>query len=319
MLAVNTCQKNHYPTAIMLMLLASVFVAVSAVFGKLLGLSLVLPALIFLRFGLSALILWWVALITRVPTFSLKSIRSQGIRAVFVVICQYAFFYCLIHSSVMLATLLFMTSPLFAPLIVRVAHGATIQRYQWVSLVMGFIGVLFALNISQDNFHWYALVGLMSGFFSACSQISFHNMSKQAEGSNTDLILYMYTIATFIAIIPALFFCHLGVIINKLTLSHNSLSVMLLLIVLAISSISNQTLKGRAYRKIDEITLLTPIFYTAVIFSAIFDRLFFHVSPTWTSLLGAFLIIISVMLLVFIQSFYALLDKITFKRRFTNE
>lgn len=114
--------NTQYSQAIILMTISSLFVALSTLLGKWLTVSIALPMLVFLRFLVPALILWWTVLITNTCNIEIKNLKEHCLRALFVVLSQYALFYYLSHGSILNGTLFFMTSPLFVPLILRVTQ-----------------------------------------------------------------------------------------------------------------------------------------------------------------------------------------------------
>jgi len=291
--------NNQYLIGISLMVVSSVFVALSSLLGKELVLSLALPIVMLLRYLLPALILWWVALSTKLPRFNKQCIKHHAIRAILGILSQYALFYYLMYGSVLDATLLFMTSPLFVPLISRIMLKTTIRKMQWLSLIVGFIGVAFILKPTHGLLDWHAAIGLASGLFNAGSQVYYHKIIKQSNVKSATL--YMYTFSTALALIPIIIFWHPLIHIlsslNFQNLYFIHLNIILLLISLAFVSISNKTFRGKAYSKVNNAYSLTPFLYTAIIFAGLLDWLIYHIIPDYLSIIGAILIIISGLIL----------------------
>ncbi len=287
----NPQSNNRYIIAILLMLLSSVFVALTSLLGKQLVLSLALPIAMLLRYLVPALLLWWIAFITRIPRLNKKCILHHGIRTILGVISQYALFYYLIHGSILNATLLFMTSPLFVPLISRITQKTPIKRIQWISILIGFAGVAFILKPTPNILDWHAAIGLASGLFNAGSQVYYHKIVKQSDVKSA--ILYMYTFSVILAFIPVIIFWHpLANVLSSFN-SHINSSLIVLLIALALVGISNRTFRGKAYSKVRKASSLTPFLYTAIIFAGLLDWLVYHIVPTYLSVIGAVFIIAS--------------------------
>jgi len=280
--------SHRYIIVIFLMLLSSAFVALSSLLGKQLVLSLALPIVMLLRYLLSALILWWVALITSIPRFNKRNLIHYAIRALLGVLSQYALFYYLIYGSILDATLLFMTTPLFVPLISKIMQKIPIQRKQWISVIVGFIGVVFILKPTHNILDWHAVIGLTSGLFNAASQVYYHKILKQSNVKSANL--YMYTFSALFALIPVIIFWH--PLANALPFFniHVNSSLILLLISLAIVGISNKSFKGKAYSKVSKASSLTPLLYTAIVFAGLLDWLVYNIVPDTLSIIGAVLI-----------------------------
>lgn len=294
----NTRRPQYYQ-AIVLMLLSSIFVALAALFGKWLALSVALPVLIFFRFLFPAVLLWWVVFVTKVPTFNKRGVWLNLLRAVFVVLSQYAFFYYLIQGSMLNATLLFLTSPLFVPLISRFLQKTPIHWHQWTSIVIGFVGVVCILHPSQDVFEWPMLVGLFSGVCNAFSQITYHKISKQTDTHTATLM--MYSFAALLTFMPTLFYWHSIALLLAPAHLHANLGLFLLLVVFAMVAISNQALRGRAYSKVNKALSLTPFMYTAIVFSGLLDWWVFHSRPDLISIVGTALVFTSGIILCIVK------------------
>lgn len=289
-------ENNHqYHIGITLMLLSSACIALSSLLGKQLVLALALPIVLLLRYLISALILWWIALLTNLPRFNKQWILHHSIRAALGVLSQYALFYYLTYGSILDGTLLFMTSPLFVPLLSRILFKTRIQKRQWVCLIIGFVGVAFILQPTHKILDWHAFIGLASGLFNAGSQVYYHKIIKQSDVKSATL--YMYTLSTLLVLVPAVIFWHplvnslLSLNVHDTQMTYSTL--ILLLICLAVIGISNKTFRGKAYGKVNNPGSLTPFLYTAIIFASLLDWLIYDIVPDYLSIIGVLLIISS--------------------------
>lgn len=284
--------SNKYLLGISFMLLSSAFVAFSSLLGKQLLLSLALPIVMFLRYFLPALILWSSTFIS-VPHFNMRQIIHHGIRATLGVLSQYALFYYLIHGSILNATLLFMTSPLFVPLISRILFKTPIKTIQWISLIIGFSGVALILKPTHNIFNWAMIIGLISGLLNACSQVYYHKIIREFDIKSS--IIYMYTVSAVLTLIPVIIFWNL-LMHSLLTIDfHNNhiLYLFFILFLISLISICNKTLRGKAYSKVNNASSLTPFLYTAIIFSGFLDWIVYGITPDFLSIIGAILVISS--------------------------
>lgn len=131
----------------------------------------------------------------------------------------------------------------------------------------------------------------MSGLCNALSQIYYHKICKSTDASAATL--YMYSIAAIITLIPAVIYSQSLSLTKALIDIHSHTNLLLLLIILALTTISNQTFRGRGYAKVMNAAFIVPFLYLAIIFSGIFDWIFFDKLPDIWAALGATMIIIS--------------------------
>jgi drug/metabolite transporter (DMT)-like permease len=289
--------SRRYLAGIGYMLLSGVFLALAALLTKLLVISMNVPLLLFSRFFIAAIILWWIVLISPPRKFKIENLKLHFIRALFVVLSQYAFYYYLTKSSLLNATLLYMTGPLFVPLISRVIDKIPIKPKIWVSLIIGFSGVICLLNPIGFVFNWFVILGLLAGFLNACSQITFHRLSHSADIDTQ--ILIMYSLATLISAVPLLsisFYIPWHQILRHL----DDARYFILLIALAVVAVSTQTLRAKAYSKVNKAMSLSPFLYIVILLTGIIDWLVFGIKPDLWSYIGAGLIIVSG-LIIFIK------------------
>lgn len=89
-------------------------------------------------------------------------------------------FYILAMKTIALmnATLLFNSTPLFIPIIALLFLRAKISLKVWISIVIGFVGVVLILHPRGDLFQWGDLYGLLSGIALAIAFIFIQLLSK---------------------------------------------------------------------------------------------------------------------------------------------
>jgi len=132
---------------------------------------------LFVRFALAALILLVMA-----PLERLRSLRTiptvQWLRVGFVMCSQSALFVYLAEGTLLNGMLLYNTGPLFTPLLAWMLWRKTIRATGIVSIVLGFVGVALVLDPTRSALDGMLLVGLASGFFNSCSQLSLYAGGK---------------------------------------------------------------------------------------------------------------------------------------------
>lgn len=291
--------KNYFH-AIALMLISSLCITLNGLVGKTLLISYALPLVMFLRYLFPTLISLWLAIVDRWPTFEKKYLIHYAIRSLFGLLSQYAWFFYLIHGSILDATLLLMTSPLFVPILLRLLQKTPIQHEQWFSIVIGFIGVGFILKPNQQILNFYALIGLCSGLFNALSQVYYHKIVKSIQVKNANL--YMYSFSSIFALIPLIFYWH-----DLINFSHDFSATstqanLFLFVCLAFIGMTSKTFRGKAYKKVDKASRLTPFLYMSIIFATIFDWIAYHQLPDLLSVIGALFILISGLIFIFFST-----------------
>lgn len=286
----------EYGSAVILIILSSACIALTSFLGKHILITIALPAVMFLRFLFPSLLLWWVALLSGVSSFDKSQLLHNIIRASFGVLSQYALFYYLQYGSVLNATLLFMTSPLFIPLISFFLQKIKIHHIQWISMIIGFVGVACILKPGRNIIDWHALIGLMSGFFNAVSQVYFHKISRHVNASVATLSAYTFSTAISLLIF-IVFYIVYHPTQTMLQLAFTQPNITMLFIGLAIFGISNKAFRSRAFQKVKAPSTITPFLYTAIIFSGLIDWIAYGRTPDYMSILGALLIVSSGILL----------------------
>jgi drug/metabolite transporter (DMT)-like permease len=281
--------------ATLLMLSSCFCVALVSLFGKITEHHLGLPLALFSRFAAPAALMGLTLFVITRHTLNHKNLGLHMIRALFVVLSQTALFFYLQHSSVLNATLLYMTSPLFIPLILRLTYHTRIKKSQWASLLIGFIGVVLILKPNASLLTGYAFIGLLSGFFNALSQIAYYRVSQKSNPSSASF--YLYVFSTLLVILPCLFFWISGSSITTNLHLNDPAMLLILLTSVAMISIGNQTCRGYAYRKAQQPSRLSPLMSSTLVFATLIDWLYFHHLPDMLSFVGAGLIVTSGILL----------------------
>lgn len=281
---------QHHLRPLIYMLLSSVTLSIVALIAKLAGAHLVLPLLIFIRFAAPAVFLLMYIAISEKSLIRKQPIYVHLIRAICVVLSQYAFFFYLIHSNLFNATLLLMTSPFFIPLLERIFQKEKMDLQHAANIAIGFIGVACILKPTHGLINWYAVIGLFAGFFNACSQILFYRMSKQYNTFVNMFFLYLFT--SIIALFVLLFF-YSSTSWQQETIVLLNVKEAFLLALLGIFVIINQFFRGKAYEDSKRPVYLTPVLFLSVFFSGIFDWVFFQQTPQDNIWIGATLIIVN--------------------------
>ena len=122
--------------------------------------SLSLESILFWRFFcgfLFSLIL--LSILKEKIKISLKLTQRNLLRALFVLGSQYSFFFYIEKNSLLNATALLNTGPLFIPLIGWIIFQQKINNATWIGLSICFLGVLCILQPESSLFTFGSLIG----------------------------------------------------------------------------------------------------------------------------------------------------------------
>ncbi|WP_118795247.1 DMT family transporter [Haemophilus haemolyticus] len=193
-------------------------------------------------------------------------------------------FYVVKFLPLSIAVLLMNTSALFIPILLLFFHQKTPLNVLLCSLI-GFLGVSIILltNHNGNVDPIYVLIGLSGAVLAGMAFIGLQELNKYNTPKN--IVFYFHLIGTFM--LPIFF-------INQWKIP-NLYELGLLLLVGGFGLIF-QLLLTRAF-KYAPANIITPFAFTGVIFSSVFDWLFWHHTPNLYFWLGAVIIVGAVSLL----------------------
>lgn len=245
---------------------------------------------LFLRFALAALILLVMA-----PLERLRSLRTippvQWLRVGFVICSQFALFAYLAEGTLLNGMLLYNTGPLFTPLLAWLLWRTTIRPTGIVSIVLGFVGVTLVLDPTRSVLDGMLLVGLASGFFNSCSQLSLYAGGRDGVVlSETDNLFQFFTLCATACLVVLLFRP------AELTIGVQRLgegAILASFIALAVCGVVNQYARSVAYRNVRNPANLGPFLYLSIALSALVDWAAYDIVPSRLALLGGVFIFAS--------------------------
>ena len=187
-------------------------------------------------------------------------------------------FYVVKFLPLSIAVLLMNTSALFIPILLLFFHQKTPLNVLLCSLI-GFLGVSIILltNHNGNVDPIYVLIGLSGAVLAGMAFIGLQELNKYNTPKN--IVFYFHLIGTFM--LPVFF-------INQWKIP-NLYELGLLLLVGGFGLIF-QLLLTRAF-KYAPANIITPFAFTGVIFSSVFDWLFWHHTPNLYFWLGAVIIV----------------------------
>lgn len=255
-----------------------------------------IPALIFWRYTLSFIASFVVVCLIqkrRKILDGLFSKKLQFFRVVCVLVSQYSFFYYMSVNSLLNATLLLNTGPLFIPLIDKWILKKHVGVSTWVSVLIAFIGVLFILPPEKDLFTWQSGIGLLAGFAQGTAQVLF-GLHVGEEKKSLDMFSF-YLFASFLALTPYLFFPTM--VGKELLLGWEPYVIIALL---AGASGMNQYFRALAFQ-ISTPGRLSSFLYVSIVVAGLWDWLVFNNVPTLGVFIGAFLILLGGILKIYLR------------------
>jgi drug/metabolite transporter (DMT)-like permease len=238
---------------------------------------------LFVRFALAALILLVMA-----PLERLRSLRTiptvQWLRVGFVMCSQSALFVYLAEGTLLNGMLLYNTGPLFTPLLAWMLWRKTIRATGIVSIVLGFVGVALVLDPTRSALDGMLLVGLASGFFNSCSQLSLYAGGKGGVAlSETDNLFQFFTLCAAASLVALLFRpADLTIGVHRLGES----AILASFVALSACGVVNQYARSVAYRNIRNPANLGPFLYLSIVLSALVDWAAYDIVPSRVTLLG---------------------------------
>lgn len=184
-----------------------------------------------------------------------------------------------------------MTYWLAAPIYVAAASpfvlGETVGWRRWTAILVGFLGVLIALEPSRDSFTLPAVIALIG---SAAFAVAILLGRTLRETPDTTLVFWQVT--------GALIFSVAGLAVHPSGWTTPDFEATVLLGLLGIVAMMAHILVTRALKLADAATVI-PLQYTLLFWAVIFGWLFFGDTPRITVIIGSVLIVASGLFIFF--------------------
>ncbi len=170
-------------------------------------------------------------------------------------------------------------APIFTTILSIFFLSEKVGLYRWLAVIVGFIGILI---ISQPGFTSFNIYYIYPIIF--CLGLSYVAIAIK-KLSSTEPVWLIGFYFSFSIMIISFFTFHQGWIIPKL------LDLFLLSMVGILGGLANLWLT-QSY-KYSDVSLVTPIKYLALVFAILFGYIFWEEIPSIKTLIGAFLVIMS--------------------------
>lgn len=191
-------------------------------------------------------------------------------------------------------TTIFFAAPLIVAVMAAFWLGETVGTHRIGALVIGFAGVVIAMNPTGDNFRSTAILPLLCAVFYAAGQI----LARKVGDRESSLTMGLYTVAfSGVLIVPT------GWALNQLVefgpeFGHLRFDLTVpadmtgLIVVLGVVGLAGYTLLSRAYQ-IASASLVAPFDYTYLPMATVMAWLMWKEVPTTGTLTGMALIVAS--------------------------
>jgi drug/metabolite transporter (DMT)-like permease len=268
---------TNLPRAAMFMVGAALFFALMSVMVKLLSHSLPNAMVVFLRSGLSLLVLLPPILRRGLGRLRTRHLREHIVRGVVGMAAMYCFFFGIAQLGLAEALLLNYSLPLFIPLVERAWLREPTPPGIWQPIAIGMLGLVFILKPGLGLFQPAALVGVLGALFAATAQVGVRRLTLTE--SVTNIVFYFSICSTLIGLGPAVF--------AWVTPAVSTIPVILAMV--AAGTLA-QLMMTRAYQ-LAPAAQVGPFIYGSVAFAALFDWLLFSRHPDGLSTFGTALVV----------------------------
>ncbi|MEZ8746668.1 DMT family transporter [Vibrio sp. 10N.261.49.A5] len=291
------------------MLLSTFSLSLSGLMAKYLSVSMPVSFLSFVRFLLPSLFLFLFLMFYKITKPSLDMWKPLVMRAIFMVACQWCFLTSLQTLTLVEGVVLFSTGPLFIPLLEKLMFGTKIHTTTVICLVVTFVGVVMMagdwsqFEFGSEFFRPALLLGLLAGVFNSGSQVSLYRASKTSL-TPAELNAWTFLVAAII-VIPMVVFTSVSVDPDMLESAADNGTLSSLLSFeglrwialgafgLALFTINTQIFRSKAYKLADSGSQLAPLIFTNMLFSALWQSLFFDDVFSSQQLIGINLIVVA--------------------------
>ncbi|HGS5154771.1 TPA: DMT family transporter [Vibrio parahaemolyticus] len=286
---------NQVHKPIVFMLMSTLSLSVTGLLAKQLSEALSVTMFSFLRFFLPALILLLVLIPKGIKLPKSTELKPTLLRALCIGLSQLCFIASLQTLTLVESVVLFATGPLFMPVIEKLVWHGKIRASTVFGIVMAFSGVVLLAGMEGEfTLRYDLLLGLAGGLFNSGSQLTLYKVSK-SNMSPLEINFWAFSFA-------ALFILPLALINDGSGLlgAHSfSLSVepsVLLLLAMSMLIINTQVFRAKAYQLASSGSQLAPLIFTNLLFTAVWQSLFFADVMSRTQIAGMGLIVLATVL-----------------------
>ncbi|ENM5825192.1 DMT family transporter [Vibrio metoecus] len=285
----------NYLFPVWFMLLSTFSLSLTGLLSKYLAQVMPIAVLGFLRFIIPALFLLMAMQFTHFRWPQKNMLFSLMIRAVCIAGSQLCFIYSLQALSLVESVVLFSTGPLFIPIFEKLLWGGKLAWRTVVSVCVILVGVMMlAGNTGSIIWRPELLTGLGAGLFNAGSQLSLFRAAK-SDMRSIEIHAWTFLVAALL-LSPLLLLVPWNGDLASITgigFDQEGMFTLGALILASVLVVNTQVFRAKAYRLAKSGSQLAPLIFTNLLFSALWQMLFFDVEYGVTQQLGLVLIIVT--------------------------
>jgi drug/metabolite transporter (DMT)-like permease len=205
-----------------------------------------------------------------------RHLREHTIRSLAGIASMYCFFYTLAHMRLADAVLLNYSLPLFMPFVESAWLGEEFPRKLWTPVLVGFLGVIVILRPGQGLIEPVALLGVASALFAAVAQVGVRRLTRTEPVPR--IVFYFAITATALSALPAA---------GAWRMPQGN--VWWAVAAMGATATIAQLAMTRAYAHAPA-AQVGPFIYSAVVFAAALDWLFWRKLPDAYTVAGGLLV-----------------------------
>jgi drug/metabolite transporter (DMT)-like permease len=205
-----------------------------------------------------------------------SQVREHLIRSLAGIASMYCFFYTLAHMRLADAVLLNYSLPLFMPFVESAWLGEEFPRKLWTPVLVGFLGVIVILRPGSGLMDPVALVGVASALSAAVAQVGVRRLTRTEPVKR--IVFYFAITATVLCAFPAAVSWRMPQGLEWLVA-----------VAMGVTATAGQLAMTRAYAHAPA-AQVGPFIYSAVVFAAALDWVFWRRLPDAYTVAGGVLV-----------------------------
>jgi len=276
MAEISATRTGNLELGILLTTLAFFSVAVMSALGKAASPLVSSGVLVFFQNSISLLLLMPWVLYLGLGNMRTEHLGLHVVRGVSGMLSQYFMFVALNYIPLVDAVLLVNAAPLFIPLVSWIWLRQRIEGKLWLSLVIGFIGIILVLQPGKDVFSWATPLAILAGIFSSIALVSVGRLNTTEPSLR---ILFYYFLISSILTVP--------LVVTRW--SPPGPRAWVYLIGIGLTMAIAQFLLILAYEQASP-SRVSPFNYSVVMFSGLIGWVVWDEVPNTLSLLGTVLV-----------------------------
>lgn len=264
---------------ILVMVLATATFAGSDSTVKLIGSSVPLIALLWVRYLFQTVVLavWLLKRGVR-DIRGARPFRLQLLRAILLLLNSASTFAGLRYLPLPVTTSLAMLAPLITTLLAATLLNENVTPGKWAIVVLGFIGMLMVVRPGSGEFSWTVLFPIGAATTFACFQVVSSRLSRTGDPMTTNFLTALVATLT----LSLLLWAAQSTLLPEIRTVHAA--SWLLVLLMATLATTGHSLMLQALR-VAPLAVLTPFSYAQLAFATLFSwALFGQVPDLWTAL-----------------------------------